>query len=70
MRYFFFAASYNLGDAYGSANFNISVKRGFPTIKELNNVVLEHYPNAKNIVTLSICELSKKDIEQLLSETK
>ena len=49
-------------------NFDVKTTYGFPTIKRLKELSDEKYPNQRNIVIVSISELSEVDFNQFISE--
>lgn len=60
MRYFYCGCSFNSNIDTLIVSFGLS-REYFPSIKELRKCVKEHHPEAKNIVIISISELSKED---------
>ncbi len=67
-RYFYFAATYySFPTGIHDADFNYIKENGeFPSKEDLKDIVRQFYPNAQNIVILSVCELSKADFEKFI----
>ena len=68
LRYFLFAASMDLPGSKTAMQNNGSVRADFPSIKDLKEVVVFYQKEARNIIILSICEVSEVDYDKFFSE--